>query len=140
MYLTSSRPFFQCSDVKNSVTVAWNILTMATILGPTSLPAVYHSMFTVPNVAIGNSMACHVYRDIKFGRISSTRTTMPAHSSMNTLPPFLAARNINHDRRIVINPYGMETELESSQDAVRTPTYSMPTPQFVYGQPSDEPK
>ena len=53
-----------------------NILTMGMILAPASLPPVFHAMFTVPNMAINNSMACRVYRDIKFGRISSTATTV----------------------------------------------------------------
>ncbi|KIJ26206.1 hypothetical protein M422DRAFT_132654, partial [Sphaerobolus stellatus SS14] len=47
------------------ITVGGNILTMAMIFAPASLPAIYHAMFTVPNIAIANSMACRVYRNIK---------------------------------------------------------------------------
>jgi hypothetical protein len=75
-HVMSCHHLSQCRNTKNSVTVAWNILTIATILGPSSLPNIYRLMFIPPNVAIGNSMACHVYCDIKFGRISSTHTTM----------------------------------------------------------------
>ena len=64
------------TDIFSRVTVGGNILTMGMILAPASLPPVFHAMFTVPNMAINNSMACRVYRDIKFGRISSTATTV----------------------------------------------------------------
>jgi hypothetical protein len=56
---------------------------MAMILAP-SLPPVYRAMFTHPNVAINNAMACRVFRDIKFGHISPTSTTL------RTLPTFVA--------------------------------------------------
>lgn len=97
----------------NSITVAANILTMAMILAP-SLPAVLHAMFTVPNVAIVNSLACRVFRDIKFGRISS-HTIIPMHSSTLTSHPFPAAHN---SRRIPRDSYEMEVEVESTQDIV----------------------
>lgn len=52
------------------ITVSGNLLTMIMILTP-SVPPVYHAMFTIPNVAIENAMACKVFRDIKFGLIDS---------------------------------------------------------------------
>ncbi|GJJ08666.1 hypothetical protein Clacol_002885 [Clathrus columnatus] len=63
------------------VTVGGNIVTMAMILAPASLPAPYHAMFTVPNIAITNSMACRVFRDVKFGRIMMTTSTPVASGS-----------------------------------------------------------
>lgn len=42
---------------------------MAMILGPKSLPAVMRGLFTAPNVALTNSMACRIYRNVKFGNI-----------------------------------------------------------------------
>ena len=57
---------------------------MAMILAPASLPPVFHAMSTVPNMAVNNAMACRVFRDIKFGHISSTATTV------RTLPTFKA--------------------------------------------------
>lgn len=47
---------------------------MALILSPPSLPAVFHAMATVPNIAVSNSMACIVFRNIRFGRISEHTT------------------------------------------------------------------
>ena len=77
------------TDIFSRVTVGGNILTMGMILAPASLPPVFHAMFTVPNMAINNSMACRVYRDIKFGRISSTATavgTLPTTAVKPRLP------------------------------------------------------
>lgn len=69
-----------------SITVGGNILAMSMILAPASLPPVFHVVFTIPNVAINNSMACRVYRDIKFGHISSSGTTVQS----TTLPSLVA--------------------------------------------------
>lgn len=46
---------------------------MAMILSP-SIPPVYRAMFTIPNVAIENAMACKVFRDIKLGIIQTQGT------------------------------------------------------------------
>ncbi|CAA7262014.1 unnamed protein product [Cyclocybe aegerita] len=81
-----SQSLLQSGQEYYLVTVGGNILTMGMILAPDSLPPVFHAMFTVPNMAINNAMACRVYRDIKFGRISSTSTTV------RTLPTFVAKR------------------------------------------------
>jgi hypothetical protein len=63
--------------------VGGNILTMVMILAP-SLPLVYRAMFTDPNIAINNAMACRVFCDIKFGHVFSY--SMTVHS----LPTFIA--------------------------------------------------
>ncbi|KIJ22952.1 hypothetical protein M422DRAFT_276559 [Sphaerobolus stellatus SS14] len=72
---------------------------MGMILAPPSVPVVFHAMFTVPNMAIANSMACRVYREIRFGRIDkaellTTRSSQPSHSlhSFNSGPPSKAGR------------------------------------------------
>lgn len=49
-----------------SATVGLNIVTVVMVLVPT-VPAVFHAMFTVPNVALENAMACRVFRKLKFG-------------------------------------------------------------------------
>ena len=49
---------------------------MAMILTP-SIPPVFRAMFTVPNIAIENAMACKVFRDIKLGII-------PTHSNVSS--------------------------------------------------------
>ena len=43
-----------------------NILTVVSILAP-SFPPVLHAMFTVPNIALTNAMACRVYRQLRLG-------------------------------------------------------------------------
>ncbi|KAH7872215.1 uncharacterized protein C8R40DRAFT_1205205, partial [Lentinula edodes] len=88
-----SQSLLQSGQEYYLVTVGGNILTMGMILAPASLPAVFHAMFTVPNIAIGNSMACRVFRDIKFGHINATSTLGSTTQNRNTLPSFVAAHS-----------------------------------------------
>lgn len=53
---------------------------MALLLAP-SLSQVYQGMFTVPNVALQNAMACRVFRLLKLGIISDSPTFAPHSSS-----------------------------------------------------------
>ena len=48
------------------ITIFANIATTVVILSP-SVPTLLHAVLTVPNSALTNSMACKVYRDVKFG-------------------------------------------------------------------------
>ena len=53
-----------------------NIVSMVVILTP-SVPPIIRAMFTVPNVALQNTMACRVYRLLKLGVIrDDTEVTM----------------------------------------------------------------
>lgn len=54
--------------------LASNLLTSVMVLAP-HVPPVYHAMFTIPNVALMNSMACRVFRAIKFGTLKAKPTT-----------------------------------------------------------------
>ncbi|KAG1841865.1 hypothetical protein C8R48DRAFT_619890 [Suillus tomentosus] len=56
------------------IAVASNIVMLVLLKDP-SVPAVYHGMCSIPAVALINAMACIVFRDIKFGRISADGTT-----------------------------------------------------------------
>ncbi|KAJ6466044.1 hypothetical protein C8R47DRAFT_1056657 [Mycena vitilis] len=58
-----------------------------TFLKLPNLPAVYHAMLTVPGLTLINTMACVVFRKIKFGLISSDGTT----NVMATAPDFRPA-------------------------------------------------
>jgi hypothetical protein len=40
------------------------------LLAP-DIPSVYHAMFSVPNLALENAMACRVYRAVKLGFINN---------------------------------------------------------------------
>jgi hypothetical protein len=46
------------------------------------IPAVYHSMLSVPSLALANAMACRVFRAVKLGFIKSFQSTH--YSSRNT--------------------------------------------------------
>ena len=39
-------------------------------------PAVYHTMLSVPNLALENAMACRVYRAVKLGFITNSQSTL----------------------------------------------------------------
>jgi len=73
-----SQALLQSGQQYYLITVGFNVLSTAMILAPASIPPLFHVMFTIPNVAINNAMACRVYRDIKFGLISSRNTTRNA--------------------------------------------------------------
>jgi len=90
-----SKMLLQSGQEYYLVTVGGNILTMALILSPPSLPAVFHAMCTVPNMAIANSMACRVYRDVKFGRIGSATSTGRTTAG-SSFPSFATPRNNTH--------------------------------------------
>ena len=63
------------------VTVGLNIVAMVLILVP-SVPPVLRAMFSIPNVALQNAMACRVFRQIKLGLLREQPATMaPAHST-----------------------------------------------------------
>ncbi|KAF8515739.1 hypothetical protein JB92DRAFT_2716890 [Gautieria morchelliformis] len=60
------------------ITVGMNLLTMILLLlSSSSIPPVIKAMFTIPNVALENSMACRVFRNIKLGKTTNAnvRTT-----------------------------------------------------------------
>ncbi|EPQ51305.1 hypothetical protein GLOTRDRAFT_49043 [Gloeophyllum trabeum ATCC 11539] len=52
-----------------------NIFTIIMVLTP-SVPAVYHAMFTVPNLALENAMAGRVFRQLKLGMLHGGEETL----------------------------------------------------------------
>ena len=46
------------------------------------IPAVYHSMLSLPDLALANAMACRVFRAVKLGFIKSFQSTH--YNSRNT--------------------------------------------------------
>ncbi|KAF8903917.1 hypothetical protein CPB84DRAFT_1746024 [Gymnopilus junonius] len=92
-----SRALLQSGQEYYLVTVGFNVLSTAMILAPKTIPPLFHVMFTIPNVAINNAMACRVFRDIKFGYISSTGVT-----TLRTLPPLNFAVSDSADHTITI--------------------------------------
>jgi hypothetical protein len=94
---------------------------MGMILSPPSVPAVFHAMFTVPNIAIGNSMACRVYRDTKFGRINSSYT--PRTSQKSILPKVTPPPQFSHQGSRA--PYSIPTKTDYSGESTMSPEYGI---------------
>ena len=40
-----------------------------------NIPTIYHSMFSIPNLALESAMACRVYRAVKLGFIKNPEST-----------------------------------------------------------------
>lgn len=57
---------FALTSLPHRITIFTNIATTVVILSP-SVPTLLHAVLTVPNSALTNSMACKVFRDVKFG-------------------------------------------------------------------------
>src|SRR5882672_12561570 len=45
-----------------------------------NIPAIYHLMFSIPNLALENAMACRVYRAVKLGFIRNPESTQYGHT------------------------------------------------------------
>ncbi|KAI0795924.1 hypothetical protein C8Q75DRAFT_711126 [Abortiporus biennis] len=61
-------------------TVGFNIVAAVIILAP-SVPPVLRAMFSIPNVALQNAMACRVYRQLKLGIIQDLHSPFSASAS-----------------------------------------------------------
>ncbi|KAF9568706.1 hypothetical protein CPC08DRAFT_352419 [Agrocybe pediades] len=69
-------------------TISLNLITIALFFSNTS--AVYKAIFGVPNVFLMNSMACHVYRNVRLGvylgSTTSMKSTLPTWRKDTTVP------------------------------------------------------
>ncbi|KAL4245410.1 hypothetical protein ABKN59_009509 [Abortiporus biennis] len=77
-----SRTLLMSGQLYYLATVGLNIVAMAVILAP-SVPPVIAAMFSIPNVALQNAMACRVYRQLKLGLIREVVTEVSASSRNN---------------------------------------------------------
>lgn len=59
-----------------SATAGVNTLTVISVVTP-SFPLVLRVTFTIPNIALMNIMVCRALRQVRFGVIDATPTTMP---------------------------------------------------------------
>ncbi|KIJ38706.1 hypothetical protein M422DRAFT_231070 [Sphaerobolus stellatus SS14] len=131
-----SRSLLQSGQQYYLITVGGNILTMGMILAPASLPAVFHAMFTVPNMALANSMACRVYREIKFGRIDktgmTTRSTQPSHS----LPSFTTGprSKTTRPRDVYETGHDLSTSEFSREASTTAPDFGVTVTKSIYQQ------
>lgn len=65
---------------------------MAVIMAP-SVPPILSGMFSIPNVALQNTMACRVYRLLKLGRISDDPESFTMGSGNVSLPWIVKSRH-----------------------------------------------
>lgn len=61
-------PYLSLVDSCYRATVGLNLVAAIVIL-TTSVPPVVRAMFSIPNIALQNAMACRVYRQLKVGLI-----------------------------------------------------------------------
>ncbi|PPQ70819.1 hypothetical protein CVT24_001036 [Panaeolus cyanescens] len=87
-----SKTLFQDGQAYYLTTVTTNLMTVI-MLYIYTVPITYRTMFTVPNIALMNIMACRVFRNTKFGvfretSISTSRmgSTNPADRSASVIP------------------------------------------------------
>ncbi|KAF9043113.1 hypothetical protein BJ165DRAFT_1529231 [Panaeolus papilionaceus] len=87
-----SKTLFQDGQAYYLTTVTTNLMTVI-MLYIEAVPITYRTMFTVPNIALMNIMACRVFRNTKFGvfretSISTSRmnSTNPADRSASVIP------------------------------------------------------
>ncbi|KAI0795904.1 hypothetical protein C8Q75DRAFT_711227 [Abortiporus biennis] len=89
------------------VTVGMNIVAMVVILTP-SVPPVLAAMFSIPNVALQNAMACRVYRQLKLGLIRETPSVTVSASHATTPIRLMPTMRSQASKQYV----GSQSELE----------------------------
>ncbi|KIY47768.1 hypothetical protein FISHEDRAFT_44690 [Fistulina hepatica ATCC 64428] len=77
------------------MTLIGNIACLVMVVSP-SLPPMYRAMMTIPNIAILSSMACRVYRNIKFGALDESTITI---SNFSTPPRGMSTSHGSARRR-----------------------------------------
>ncbi|EJC99639.1 uncharacterized protein FOMMEDRAFT_160065 [Fomitiporia mediterranea MF3/22] len=129
-----SKSIFQSGQQYYLITVGGNILTMVMILTPSVNP-MYRAMFNVPNIVIENCMACKVFRDIKFGIIETSATSVfrrstiwnaksnlgSSHTPPDTVFPMTLTRLRSIPSRLACNPRPRETNWVQSCRIYRSP-------------------
>ena len=94
-----------------------NIVSMVVILTP-SVPPIIRAMFTVPNVALRNTMACRVYRLLKLGVIrDDTEVTM---RSENFKLPYISRRRNTSDSAPARKTSRMDNSSVSASTTIHT--------------------
>ncbi|KIJ50923.1 hypothetical protein M422DRAFT_74371 [Sphaerobolus stellatus SS14] len=81
-----SRELLRGGQLYYLLTVGGNIILMALLLAP-SVPPVIRDMFPILNMALENSMACRVFRNIKLGSKGSPSQINDSGNSNNNLLP-----------------------------------------------------
>jgi hypothetical protein len=69
-----------------SATIGLSIVFAVMLIAP-EVPAVYHSMLSVPNLALANAMACRVFRAVKLGFIKNHQSTHDGVAARSSSAP-----------------------------------------------------
>ncbi|KAF9552837.1 hypothetical protein CPC08DRAFT_698243 [Agrocybe pediades] len=76
-----SRALLKDGQAYYLTTISLNIVTIALFFN-TSISVAYRSVIGIPNIVLMNSMACHVYRNIRFGVYKESFTGMDISMSL----------------------------------------------------------
>jgi len=75
-----SKGLLQGGQLYYFATIGLSITTTVMVLS-SSVPPVFHALFSVPNIALESAMACRVFRDVKLGLIKDAHFTTNGPSS-----------------------------------------------------------
>jgi len=81
-----SRALLKDGQAYYLTTISLNLITVSLFFNR-SIPVVYRSFIGIPNIVLMNSMACHVYRNVRFGvyvENASTITTISTRHDRKT--------------------------------------------------------
>jgi len=74
-----SKSLLQGGQLYYSATIGLNIVAVVMLFAP--VPALFHAMFSIPNIALESAMATRVFRSIRLGTIDDAATTLNAKSA-----------------------------------------------------------
>jgi len=126
-----SKTLLQSGQKYYLVTVASNVITVAVILSPTVIPT-FHILFVLPNLAVVNSMACKVFREVKFKRLDPTiavaggpvlstlvydrqQDTVADMSELSRIVPGQGNTHVTHISEVLAAPQLSRTDSDSGE-------------------------
>jgi len=95
-----SKTLFQDGQLYYLTTVTTSLMTVI-MLYVSSVPITYRTMFTVPNIALMNIMACRVFRHTKFGMFRETSIStskLVTSGTESTAIPLSLRNGIRHSK------------------------------------------
>jgi hypothetical protein len=81
------------------------------LLAP-GIPAVYHSMLSVPNLAVENAMACRVHRTVKLGFIKDSQSMQFGRSIRSHSTPEESGHELSKRRTFKAEARSMQVNVE----------------------------
>jgi len=111
-----SRALLQGGQLYYFATIGLSIVMSAMVLSP-SIPPVYRAMFSVPNIALENSMACRVFRAVKLGLIKDVQGSSNYGS---TLPPSRLRFGADQDTALKQPTFGDSRNTQVNLEILKT--------------------